>query len=90
MNDLDFSREKIQFRNPDQILNMGGPWIGELFLGDCKVMDDVIIDNLQYNEEQNRLYFVRYHKVSRWSKENYFSINYINLSTSSTYMYDLK
>lgn len=38
--------QKIHFENPNQIINMGGPWIGDLFLGNKIIQSSVIIDNL--------------------------------------------
>lgn len=69
------NKEKIRFENPNQIINMGGPWIGELFYGEFKIATKVIIDNLVMNEESGKLFFVEYHDISKWQKNNSFTIN---------------
>lgn len=90
MKELMIENKVIKFESPTQIINMGGPWVGIFFIGELKIMDDVIIDNIFYSKEDNRIYFVKYHKVSRWEKENYFTINYFDLSTNNLYMFDMK
>jgi hypothetical protein len=90
MGKIEINNESVNFRSPDQILNMGGPWIGELFVGNSKIIDNVIIDNLIYKENQHRLYFVRYHKISSWSQENYFSVDYFDVLTKSIHTYKMK
>lgn len=90
MEELTFKNEVVKFNNPTQIINMGGPWVGVLFIRELKIMDNVIIDNQFYSKDDDRLYFVRYHKISRWEKDNYFTINYFNLSTNKLYMFDMK
>jgi len=90
MEELIIKNKAVKFNSPTQIINMGGPWVGVLFIGELKIMVDVIIDNLFYSKEDDRLYFVRYHKISKWEKENYFTINYFDLSTNKLYMFDMK
>jgi len=90
MIELIIKSKVVKFNNPTQIINMGGPWVGVLFIGDFKIMDNVIIDNLFYSKEDDKLYFVRYHKISKWGKENYFTICYFDLSTNKLYMFDMK
>ena len=80
----------ISFNNPNQVINMGGPWIGKLLLDNNEITDNVILDNIFYNKDQNNLYFIKYHKISKWQKENYFSINILDLRTNNLFMYDLK
>jgi len=43
----------ILFSKPTQILNMGGPWIGNLHINDSYIIDNVIIDNNIFNIETN-------------------------------------
>lgn len=90
MQELIINGKSISFNNPNQIINMGGPWVGELLIGNHKVIDNVIIDNLHYNNEHGRLYFIKYNKISRWQKDNYFSIYYVDILTDKLYIYDLK
>jgi hypothetical protein len=90
MEDLIINGKVIKFINPDQIINMGGPWVGELMIGDDKIMDNVIIDNTIYDVHQNRLYIVKYFNLSKWQHKNYFSICYLDLFTDKIYVIDLK
>jgi len=80
----------IKFNNPVQIINMGGPWIGELQIKDRIIADNVIIDNVYYNSNQQKLYFVRYHDVSKWKKNNFFLIYSLELRNNQLRMYDFK
>jgi hypothetical protein len=68
-------RLKIKFQNPQQIINMGGPWIGDLFVGDLLIDINVIIDNVIYKQDLDSYFFVKYHNISKWQKDNYFTIN---------------
>jgi len=65
-------KENIEFTNPDQIINMGGPWVAELLINNIKILDNIIIDN--YIENLDYYYFVKYFKISKKQKDNFFSI----------------
>lgn len=82
--------QKIDFKNPNQILNMGGPWVGEMYYNGKLVASNIIIDNLLFKEGVNRLYFVQYNEQSKWKKENYFTINYFDLSSYKVFTYESK
>lgn len=64
----------INFKNPRQIINMGGPWIGELFYEQKFITDNIIIDNFIYNVELEEAYFIKYNRISHWNTNNYFSL----------------
>ncbi|MDQ0065135.1 hypothetical protein [Chryseobacterium lathyri] len=66
----------IIFKNPDQIINMGGPWVGELAINDTKISKNIIVDN--YLEDNEFYYFIKYFKISKKQKENYFLVLRIN------------
>lgn len=65
-------KENIQFENQEQIINMGGPWVGELIINNKKISDNILIDN--YIEKELFYYFIKYFKISRRQKENFFSV----------------
>lgn len=48
----------IEFKNPDQIINMGGPWISDLYINGNEIENEIIIDN--YLEDSEFYYFVKY------------------------------
>jgi hypothetical protein len=37
MQGLLINGKSINLNNPNQIINMGGPWVGELLIGNCVV-----------------------------------------------------
>jgi len=76
--DTDYCR--VKFTNPDQILNMGGPWVGDFFCNDLFISNNVIIDNVLCDKSSEKVFFIKYHFVSkRRAKENYFTINYFDV-----------
>lgn len=36
---------RITFQNPNQIINMGGPWVGDLYVDNKFITKNVVIDN---------------------------------------------
>lgn len=68
--------ENITFENEYQIINMGGPWIGDLIIKQKKIEEYIIIDN--FLEKEDFYYFIRYFEVSKKQKDNYFSVLRVN------------
>ncbi|WP_144283500.1 hypothetical protein [Chryseobacterium echinoideorum] len=64
--------ENIQFGNPEQIINMGGPWVGDLIINNQNVSNNILIDN--YLEKELFYYFIKYFKISKKQKDNFFSV----------------
>ncbi|HTD39478.1 MAG TPA: hypothetical protein VK671_02575 [Mucilaginibacter sp.] len=62
---------------------MGGPWIGDISIGDDFISKDCVVDNFVYKEDMSLLFFVKYHIISKryW----YFSINFFNIDTKVNY-----
>jgi hypothetical protein len=69
------AKANIKFQNVTQIINMGGPWIGDLYIDDELIDNNVIIDNVVYRQDLKSLFFVKYHRISKWQINNYFTIN---------------
>jgi hypothetical protein len=65
---------EIDFLNPEQIINMGGPYVGILNINKEPICENVIIDN--YIIKDNLIYFIVYNDESKWARDNYFSIFY--------------
>ncbi|MGF7081174.1 hypothetical protein [Mucilaginibacter sp. UYCu711] len=76
----------LTISNANQILNMGGPWIGDISLGTDFISKNCIVDNFVYQENTSRLFFVKYNNVSKYSW--YFSINFYNLKSKTIFEFD--
>lgn len=74
--------------NIDQILNMGGPWICSLSLGNRLIAEKCIVDNFLANELSQQIFFVEYHRVSKWKKDNYFTIDFFDISSNEIYEFE--
>lgn len=90
METIKVNKNEVSISNPYQIINMGGPWVGNLLVNGSLIAQDVLIDNIIGDELENRVYFVKYHNVSQWKNENFFTIYYIDLITGIIHMIDLK
>ena len=53
----------IEFKNPDQIINLGGPWISDLYINGNEIENKIIIGN--YLEDSEFCYFVKYFEISK-------------------------
>ncbi len=67
---------------------MGGPWVGDLYLNNHIISKNVIVDNLIFDNSGIKLFFIKYHKTSRWANQNYFSIRYLEIDTNSLFEID--
>jgi hypothetical protein len=72
---------RASIKNDFQIMGMGGPYLGDLFLDDTLISGDCLSDNLIYCSETGELIFVKWHPVSRWQVKNYFTINFLDLTS---------
>lgn len=77
---LEFNMENIE-----QIMNMGGPWICSLFLENNLISDHCIIDNILEDSSHQRLYFVKYHPISKWKADNFLTLNYFSIVDKEIY-----
>ena len=50
----------VSVKSPNQILNMGGPWIADLYIDGKFVSNAIHIDNLIFDFERNRLFIVKF------------------------------
>ena len=48
----------LTITNPHQILNMGGPWVGDISIQNKLISKDCLIDNVLFKEDMNQLFFV--------------------------------
>jgi hypothetical protein len=72
----------IEFKNPDQIINLGGPWISDLYINGNEIENKIIIGN--YLEDSEFCYFVKYFEISKKQTDNFFSIVRINKQNFKT------
>jgi len=86
MNKILVSGIELSTANEGEILNMGGPWIGEVSIGDDLISKDCIVDNFVYDKDRNLLFFVKFNKVSnhKW----HFSISFYNIDTKIVFEFD--
>jgi hypothetical protein len=70
----------VNFQNPTQILNMGGPWIGDFFIDEIFISNNVLIDNIVFQPEWDKIFFTNFEK-------HLFFVNYINLKDFFVYKY---
>jgi hypothetical protein len=95
--ELNIKQNRYHFKNGLQIINMGGPWIGELFENDLKISNNAFIDTLCPDIAANRVFFVKYHQVSnkknfllffeRNVEDYFFTLNYYDFSTRRVFEY---
>ena len=80
MDDLNINWNSVSFQNPTQIINMGGPWIGDLFIDKIFIQNNVLIDNIVFQPEWNKIFFTNF-------ENSLFFVNYINLKNTYIYKY---
>ena len=79
-----FQNLKVEYLNHRQILNMGGPWVGDLLINNSYISDNVIIDNLLYDQISQDVFFVKFNdNKAYWLKDVYFTICKIDLQTNT-------
>jgi hypothetical protein len=69
----------------DQILNMGGPWICSLYYGNTLVSGNCILDNFLKDNSCQKIYFVKYHRISKWRADNFCTLNYFSINDSEVF-----
>ena len=74
-------------KNIQQILGMGGPYIGELFFDNILVTDNVVTNGRFKDIAEQRYYFVRWFKQSKWAKDICFRVCYFDINTGQKFYY---
>jgi hypothetical protein len=69
----------------DQILNMGGPWICSLYYENALVSGNCILDNFLEDNSCQKIYFVKYHRISKWWADNFCTLNYFSINDSEVF-----
>lgn len=78
--------EGFEYKNPEQILNMGGPWIGNLFYKGFEISKNVLLDNRVLSLDTDRAFFVKYHPAKQ-VKDVFFTLCFYVFNTSRIYQY---
>jgi hypothetical protein len=84
------SKYQLTSANDCQIISMGGPYIGDVMFEGKVISEGGISDNYVYKEDSGLLFFVKYHRISKWQKNNYFTINFYNINNNKVYEFDRK
>jgi hypothetical protein len=79
---------EITIEDAHQIINMGGPWIGKLYIDSVLIAEDCIVDNFVFNEQWKSLFFVKYHHAVKSTKKNYFTINFYQTDNRTVYQFE--
>jgi hypothetical protein len=82
MEEMQVNGENLFWDNPKEILGMGGPWVGDLMLGYKKISTCIVVDNFLHDKDRNRLYFIKYNLISKWARDNFFSIMYYDIDSN--------
>lgn len=72
----------VEFRNEEQIINMGGPYVGDLYIDGRFVEPDVVVDTFAFGENESEIYFSKCYRVdARWRSGIYFQVLRIAVPT---------
>lgn len=82
MRNVNISGLEITINNALQIINMGGPYIGTISLGNRIIAEDCILDNFLYRDDLKKLFFVKYHVVNH---EWCFTINFFSIDENQEF-----
>ncbi len=75
--------EDLEFEGLQQIMGVGGPWVGDMYLGAKGICKGVVKGNLVHNKSQKKLFFVQQH-------EDYFTINCYDIEADRVNVLDMK
>lgn len=73
---------QITEKNANEILSMGGPYIGTVSIGDAVISDDCVLGNYVETDDFRALFFIKFHKINSYQ---YFTINFYNQETKATF-----
>jgi hypothetical protein len=69
--------DEIVEKNVQEIMGMGGPWVGDLYLGELFISGNVVARNYLWNEQLDALFFVKRYHVNKYY--GFFSINFYKI-----------
>jgi hypothetical protein len=65
---------KLNFKNAQQIINMGGPWIGDLYINDKYIIDKILIDFVWQNDTSDLIAIVQYSSTGKWLNDIVYNV----------------
>ena len=71
-----------------QIINMGGPYIGNLLLNNKLIARDCLEDNFIYVEQTQKIYFVKHHDTSGMMSGVFFTISFYSIKEDKLFEYN--
>ena len=86
MSKLPITGIDIKVTDTDQVLNMGGPWIGDLLVNEKFVSDNCIVDNFVFDEKRQLLFFIKFHVITKFYF--YFTINFYNIGYNTVFEFE--
>lgn len=80
------NKTKIIFYDIDQILGMGGPYIGKLKIENSNIISDdfFIAENYIVSDDKKLTILAKYYKA-KWFRDNYFTIMVFNIEDNVKY-----
>lgn len=75
----------IKIESAGEILNMGGPWVGDLYVSGKFITSGCLLDNYVIKEKQQLLFFIKHNRINRYW---YFSVNFLDLNSFTQYQFD--
>lgn len=85
MHTISVSGIEFTIENAEEILGMGGPYVGDLLLDGNIISKDCITDNFIHKEDLNLLFFIRYRSINFY---RYFTINFYNINSGELFEFD--
>ena len=86
MEKMHISGVEIEVSSTDQVLNMGGPWIGDLYIDGCFVSNNCVVNNFVFDEKRKLIFFVKYHLANKYYW--YFTINFYNIKDKVAFEFE--
>lgn len=81
---LDIPNHNAFIDSIEQIINMGGPWAGNLYIDHKLISHKCLVNNVIYDQDSKRLVYVKYHAIGKWQANNFFTINILEIDSTVT------
>jgi len=75
----------ITFSDAGEIFHMSGPWMGNLHWKNLHKIDSIMMDTIFTERNSKRIYFIRCHMPTKWRKDVYFSLCFIQIESEQVY-----
>jgi len=88
MNKKNLLHNEIEFVKERQVINMGGPWIGNLIFKGKLLSKECIVDNYVFDDIDHKIFFVKYHSITGNMNGVFFSINFHMVKDERLFEYE--